>query len=538
MLPLMNIAREAKQFVQKHADALTLSIASGFVFLWTTFRFLTNGANFDVVGQIGLAGQWAHGLHGGAQLGATNYLLKMPIYALANSLSVISPHLRLYLLAWVFNLITFWALFWLGKKYLRLAGVRQALYWRLAVVWLSIIAGRVFWMDYANSRNLEVVGGVVVLYLGLKLLDSWSWKRFWALLLLSGVVFFADPLQMYIMGSSLVINSLGSWFNHTRQRRFTQAQSSGAVMGAMVGAVLFAKGATWLASHILPVSFLAAPEKQLVLSTEGVWRSLLGIVRASARILDLDIYTKAFGVVSLRHAVAWMLFWSVVWVILRSARKLATKEASLLVLVLCLSYALYVVSGHALQIGTERYLVMVPIVLALLFGLAGDAPKRSQRGFLLNIWAIGVVISLCLLTGALVRAWPSRFSVDKPMFALADYATRSPANIVISGRQYVLPANYYAGYGEKIAPVICTNEAKVKLSNLFYDRSSWRGLDRPSNTIAIVVQPGGIYSEQYVCRSNDILKQLGPPERRLEEAEVGTILFYQGSVRLKNQLSE
>src|SRR5436305_279765 len=54
------------------------------VCLWTLIRHISNGINFDVVGQVGVAQQWAHGHMSGTQLGATSYLLKMPVYFALN----------------------------------------------------------------------------------------------------------------------------------------------------------------------------------------------------------------------------------------------------------------------------------------------------------------------------------------------------------------------------------------------------------------------------------------------------------------------
>lgn len=522
--------------VRNYSDRVTLAIVSVLITFWTTFRFITNGANFDVVGQVGLVGQWMYGLHDGATLGATNYVLKMPLYALAHLVDFISPHAWLYILALAFNLATFGLFYSLGKRFLATLGVKHFLYWRLGVVWLALIAGRVLWVDYANSRNLEIVGGFAVLYLACTLLQKVSVHRALLLTSVGGLIFFADPLQMYVIGGAILLYAGLGWLNQARHGDLLPKPHAITIVATLAGVIL-TKALAVIAVTILPVTFLRPPASPKLTGLHNLLPSLEGIGHATLRIFDLDFLAKPLGMVTLRHAIALILLGSMLWLLMKHVHSMRRAGALLLLCVIFTSYVGYIVSGQADQLGTERYIVHVPFTLALLFGLAGNRISPAKARGTVLVWGICALLGAGLLGGALVRAWPQRFAVDAPMVALAKFAQRSPADLIISGRQTAIPANYYVGYEKKVAPVICTSQDEIKLDNLFYDQASWQAINKQGSTVHIVVQPGGLYSEGSACDVQDIVSQLGKPISVGHDA-IGTVLAYQASSDLAKKLSE
>ena len=108
-----------------------------------------------------------------------------------------SPRLKLILLTLLINLVTFFLLVTLLKKILHEFKVDNSRV-AVAVLWLSMIAGSAFWISFANSRNLEVAGGVYLLY-NVLVIHRFNRKRQYVYLaLFSGLLFFADTLQIYM----------------------------------------------------------------------------------------------------------------------------------------------------------------------------------------------------------------------------------------------------------------------------------------------------------------------------------------------------
>ncbi|MEJ0072774.1 MAG: hypothetical protein WDN27_01640 [Candidatus Saccharibacteria bacterium] len=273
-----------------HARLITYTVGPVLVTVWTVLRHWTNGVNFDVVGQVGVADQWAHGLHDGAQLGATNYLLKMPMYTVVNHLGGLSPHLKLLVLALLFNITTFVLLVFLFEKLLRLYGVRPGAPFYLAMLWLASISGRVWWLDYANSRNLETAGGVLVLYLACRFLKLPGWRPAAWLITVGGVVFFADQLQIYSIAAGLVLYAA---LCVLRRRNREQLTVSTALVGSLAGAIIFDKILHSLATSLLPISFLTAPT---IAPTGSLLHTLAGTLKgiavSTARIFDASFYAS------------------------------------------------------------------------------------------------------------------------------------------------------------------------------------------------------------------------------------------------------
>lgn len=524
--------RESESLLTKLTNVhswLAILLAEVIVALWTVFRFISNGANFDVVGQIGLSLQWLKGMASGAELGATSYLLKMPVYALINLASFISPHLRLLILALIFNLSTFVIIYWLGRKILKLYGVKNHSLLDLGLVWMAVIAGRNFWLDYANSRNLEIAGGVIAFYLSLRFLETKKLSHAFWLLALSTIVFFADPLQIFTVGAGLIIYCGLVAF---RARRTRQKATAIVCMGLIILAAGLSKALLVVASKILPVKFLVPPSQSFDWSVSTITASVNGALKGTLRMFDLDIFAKSFGIVSLRHLVAIVLFALAsyaLWSLVRAGK------SSLIwpfVMVIASSYAVYIASGNALKPGTERYLISVPIFTTLIIGLAGDTKNWRQTQVQITLlWFSSAVVSMLLLTGAIYQSWPNRFSADQPMFALADYARKHDYKAVISGRAQALPADYYTNYSKKIIPTICGPDHLVTATNLFYDRSQYTSLINQRGTIAVVVPNGGILSEQFVCSYQDVENQFGTPSTIEEAPGIGKSLIYKAPLQ-------
>lgn len=509
------------KWVARHHTVLTASIGSGIVTLWTVLRHISNGINFDVVGQVGISAQWLHGLHAGAQIGPTNYILKMPLYALINLMSWIDPKLRLLILALICNIGAFLLLYWLVRKITALYGTRTPWLADLGMLWLASIAGRVFWTDYANSRNLEVAGGVAVLYL---CLQFWQIPSRRTALLLAGVAvatFFADPLQLYTIGVGIVVISGAAalWFRRTEPKRYLITM--GILSAAILTSILLAK----LVPHVLPLSFLASPSAAQALTVQTVPSTLIQAAKATLHLFDADILGSPLSPNSIRQIAMLALLCAAIYTIGAGVPRTARFPQIVLAGLIVLSYAVFTASGYAFNAHSERYLVLVPILVVLLFALQPSTPTRPRRT--IYAWLGLVLVSSLLLVGAVIRALPSRYALDAPMATTAAFAQHHSYRFVLTSRQLAIPANYYAGYATTIVPLICTSSGRLTTSNLFYDMAAYRAQrESGEGSVAIIVPTDGIFSDPYHCSQAAILQQFGLPAATDTLNGVGTVYEY------------
>lgn len=515
------------RWVMHHQTILTAVTGSIIVAIWTVLRHITNGINFDVVGQIGVAQQWVHGLQGGAVFGSTNYLLKMPLYILVNLADWIPPVIRLLILALVCSVGAYLFIYFVLRKIARLYGVTDFALLNLGMLWLATIAGRVFWVDYANSRNLEVAGGLAVLYLVLLLLERGvTWRRLLGLIIASSLIFFADPLQLYVIGGGVgIVTALVAVRQKGAKRRVALLAGAAIVAGA-VGSRLFA----WLSTVLLPVSYLTPPRTSFALGVDTVTTLFQNVLTSTLRIFDINVFTKAFSVNSLRQLGGMLLLGIAVYILVRYRKSAPKAPVRLLCWLIVWNYVVYIVSGNAQVEMTERYLVMVPVLLITLLGLYGGLPQPKVLQKLTPIWLVTVSLSGALLFGAVILQWPSRYTLDKPMFAMADFAQAHHYDFVVTSRVLAVPGNYYAGYDAAIIPTICVDDVRIKADNLFYDQAAYKEkLGRTNGSVAVILPDEGIVSGAFHCSSEAVIRQLGTPNKVVALPTIGTLYEYDGN---------
>ncbi len=512
--------------VRNYLRLLSLLSGMAIVSLWTMLRSITNGVNFDVVGQIGLAEQWAHGIHAGAQLGSTNYLLKIPAYVVVNRLSFLSPHHRLIVLALLFNLLTFLLLFILFEKTRRLYHVKQSAVLYFGIVWLATIAGGVYWLDYANSRNLETVGGVLFLYLALKLAKTWRWSTLLALLLTAIVVFFADPLQAYICGGGVVLYAVLRIL--VRRSKADRRYTLGLILATVVGFV-GALDLQQIATSVLHVSFLVPPKGHTALSINAISSIGQGLVRSTLEIFDANFLKRPYTPNSLRQLLNAVVLVALIGLVLRVIyvrRKRLAHGPWLLVIVIAINYGVYVASGQVLVAHTSRYLVMTPLlVLMMLAIIPGQTERKLWRRVLLLGWSGILIISTLLLVGAVVVNWPSRYSKDTHIDSLISFLHHEGFKYALASRETGVTTTYFSGGNITVLPVGCDGQ-RMQLTNLFYDSGSFARLKQYYGDVPILLQSNAIKFGINECDKSDIIKQFGVPIRELSVPGYGTALVY------------
>lgn len=494
------------------------------IVLWTLLRHISNGVNFDIVGQVGLANQWQNGLHDGAVLGPTNYLLKLPIYMLINWLQVLSPMSRLLILATLFNVFTYIGLFLLYEKFARLNGRKLKSYVYFSSLWLAVIAGNIFWMDYANSRNLEALGGMFFLYLILRYLRE-STKRGLIIISLAGsLVFFADVLQFYICGLGAIIFlalKLARNRNHVALRRF--ANVSAAILAGYAGSkILF-----FLARKFLHVSFLAVPQNKFNINFNSLTGSLKGTAHSTLNIFGADFFNHYHGPNLLRHLInflALLIFIRLVFGGLRAKSKNSDVK-TLLFTALAANYLIYLLSGQALQPNTSRYLIMVPILFLGVAALGVPDVKKAQNKYLKLFLASFIAISVLLIAAATVKAWPQRHSKDAHIYQLSSYMNKNKYNYALGTPGIGIVTNYFVSSNQAVLPISCPGDGTLREVTLFYDKANFKVLNKYQGDIPIIVEPGPSHGYN-LCDRDALIRAIGKPKREDIVPEVGSAEIY------------
>lgn len=480
--------------------------------LWTIIRSITNGVNFDVVGQIGVAEQWARGMHSGAEFGATNYVLKLPLYFIVNGLDFLGPHAALLLLALLCNIATFVGIAVVIRRLLGLYNIRLTNWFYIGMVWLASISERVFWLDYANSRNLEVVGGLFVLYFGLKLYKQPSLRGILLLSAIGGVAFFADQLQLYVIGGGLIIGAL---LLALIARAKVQLIKLAHVVVGIIGAAIIAKLLLLIVTKIVPISFLVAPTGN-TFDTSTITASLRGSLTSTLRIFDVDFYAAGSLINAGRQGINLLLFVVLVAIVVFAWRKAspACRELGIMLLsCIAAAYGAYLASGQAALPQTERYLIMVPILfVALLATLSGSSiiSRRISQSCALLI----ITVSFLLASGALAINLPNRYDKDVNITQTLAYLQQRGYRYALGSRDGI-PMTYFSSFSKNpitVAPLICQPGERLVTSNLFFDKA---GFARPQITqeVPLLVPVGGFVSSGSVCNEAAVLKQFGRPVR-------------------------
>lgn len=510
------------RFGRLHARLLSYVTGGVLVTVWTLLRFFTQRTIFDLVGQQVLAQQWLHGGIAGAGVGVTNYLPKLFLLYIPLVTLPGSPRLKLVILTVLVNLVTYILLGLILEKLLREFGVRAGATFYGALVWLGAIAGSVFWIQFTNSRNLEVVGGVFLLYQGICYLKRPSWQRLAGLTLFCILLFFSDTLQFYMTAIPLVLYGLAT------TRQWANIRAVAYLVGGLAVGYVGAKGMMAATSHLLSLHFV-----QLV----GTTPAPISLHTLSS---GLTSSAKSFGHLLLGGSDAGRLrevynglFLALGFggVIYASWRRLMPRRLILLVgCILATNEVVYVLSGQAQQASTERYLIMAAPAIILAFG-ALSAIRKRFRSIVIGVSCVLAAINILWLGNALVRSWPARFTADNHLASVQRYLDTTPGTLTYASMDTALPLAYLSGsYQHAPLPFTCVGTSVLKDST-FYARTAYYALEsRPHQTVAIILD--GNVSTLSSCGESTIIAILGQPSRITQTDDGSPVLIYPNSATL------
>jgi hypothetical protein len=406
------------------------------------------------------------------------------------------------------------------EKLLKEFGTRAGIAARSSLLWLAGIAGSAFWIQFTNSRNLEVVGGVFLLYQGLRYLRSPTRYRLLGVAACAGVLLFADTLQLYMTVAPLLLYAGILTLRKKYTLKATLFFAISLLAGLVLSKILFA-----VVSHVFKLHALAAPNHtglSVDFLKQGVVGSAKSFVHLYAGGADAGKLREAcnllFLVVSLCASA--YAFW----------KQLIPKRLVLLVMcILTTNEIVYILSGQAGQVDTERYIVMTIPAILLLLGAAQKIWTRLYKTALIVVSALVLVngVSLGLATVHASKHFPQ----DKHLASVGRYMLAHSNATYYSSMDTSLALSYLEGTDKKAPLPLSCNGNQLNKSRLFYTEKAFLLHESSKEKTTIVLDGDTITNIPNSCTLSSIFAQLGAPESVHATDDTSVVLVYSSDVR-------
>lgn len=503
---------------------VSLVIGSVLVTAWTLLRFWTERSIFDLVGQQVLARTLLDLGLIDATVGATHYITKIFLVYIPFELLGIDPRISLILMTLLINIGAFVAMALAIRSILRQLRVSSSPGLAVGLVWLASTAGSIFWIEFANSRNIEVAAGLWTIALGLRFLNHPGVASGIQWLILAAITFFMDPLQIYMTGLPLLAYfaiALAAQHNRSNWREGTA--TFGAAAAALLGAYVLARMLLAVIVGATGITVISDTDSVLGLASVlgNIGEAIKGSVTSNVRIFagymeDGGRLRQVVAILGLGLALA-------IWTISVARRKI-TKSAVVFVLVFMVSIQVaYLASGQSINGDTSRYLIMAAPIIVI--AIASISPSRLRHIALSGMFIV-VLANTAYLLSVLPSAWHDRFSNDERLSVVAQLVGNSSNTTFYSSMDTALPAMFYHP-GHTVLPLGCS-EHRLTKSQTFYSSSAFDTLQaRPAQYAAIILDGGDqITNHPSVCTRVDIEQQLGPPTLVKELSDGTRALYY------------
>ncbi len=473
------------------------------VAIWTWLRFFTQRTVFDLVSQQVIVQQWLHGAVSPAHMGQTAYVPKMLL--LYTPLDVLpgSPRLKLLVLTVLVNIATFVLLGLVLEKLLHEFRVHAGSAFYDVLLWLSVIAGSVFWIQFANSRNLEVVGGLFWAYLGLRLLRAPSWRLRVGLVALGGLLFFDDPLQVFMSAFPVFLYALVLVFARKQRERPVLELFGTLAAGYAVALVLFAAAGHWLHISFTDTGGVHTPSVTLT----WVRDSFAGAGRAAPSLFvggsDAGRLREVANVAVVVLGAAALAY---TWL-----RRLVPKRfMAFLACWIAVDTVVYITSGQAVQgAATARYLIMLAPMLVLALGTVRIPRQLAYYAAAFMITVVGV--NVITLSGALVSNWDTSFPKDAGAESAYRYIGHRAGLHAYGSIDTAMAMQYFHRLpAEAFLPVGCL-DGKLVRTHFSMDTSFQKVQADSRATAAIILDGNSIQNTPNVCTAVTIAQQFGQP---------------------------
>ncbi len=500
--------------VRRFKIQITLLTSAYFIIFWTCLRFFTRPSTYDLTTQQVLAHSWLHGYNENIVLGSTNYLLKIFLFYMPMDLIHGLPKVKLLVLTILINLLTYLLIFIALKKILAEFKIKAGAMLYIAMVWLSMIAGSEFWVQYANSRNLEVAGALFVLLGALRFIRAQTRKNFIYLCSLATLVFFADNLMFYMVAAPILIYILVLAVSKNITWRVASLGSA-ALIGSFGLSLLISK----LVYKILNITINSTSATQPLTSLSGLANAIKQAAHASLRQLDGGLDAgRSFMLICTSLLVIGLI------IIIKDIinRGIPRRLILLIVCFMVINETVYIISGKAAQADTSRYLIMLgPIIALSIASLSID--KIAKLIKLITIVAIG--IGVVLIGRTTLLAWHSRELPDDHLISVARYIKTHNYQATYASLDTATPLAYYTNL------IVSAPYPKACSGTKLVHASSYRNEPKLATQakVALILDGVSINNNPSECSSQAIIDQLGLPLSRDLLDDGSQVLVYPNS---------
>ena len=516
---------EKKRLSTKAWNALTLIGGSVIITAWTLLKFFTQPVKYDLIGQQLLARQWLEGDFGGSVSAPTNYIGKMLLLYMPADILGLDPKLFLLLSTIIVNIMTFIGLYFILRAILRYFHITVGSIFNLSMLWLATIAGSVFWIQFTNSRNLELVVGLVMLYLGLLIYRNPTIKKCIAFALVATAAFFADPMQLFITAVILIV--------YVVLRTMLKERSRWKRVGVITGLIGVSYLASALCVHVVQavthVSFFSVGSLSQSVAIMGHLPTVMtetakNLLRLFGGSNEMGVWRQVLNLVG----AGFFAVFSIVMLIKNNIHKEVKAFTLFIAIGVAVTIAVYIASGQPLaQSDTSRYLIILAPLLVLLFSSL-DAAYISSAVRCSVLVMVGLVVSInaaALLMTAFANP-STTFVGEAHLRSRYDYVRKGDYSHGYASMDTALPATYVFGQGSSkvLLPLSCGPEGLGK-ATLFFDRDVFLKKEIATGEVPVILDGQSINNYPFVCSIESIKKQLGEPIRSVVY-NGDTILIY------------
>ena len=492
-------------------SAFVLVFGSLIITAWTLFKFSTQTIKYDTVGQQLLAHQWVQGNVGGSVVGPTNYIVKMLVVYMPADILHFDPKLFLIISTISINIITFVGLYFVLRAILRYFHSKAGAIFNLLMLWLATIAGSVFWIQFTNSRNLELVAGLLILYLGLCIYRTPTVKKYVGFILLASLTFFSDPMQLFVTTFILLAYILMNSVIFQRNKLKTSVVILGCVIMSYILSIVY----VYLVESITHISFSGVGSLSQSFAILGhiptvALETFKNLFRLFGGSNELGIWRQAINIL----LVAVLMVFSIV-MLSKNKRQPETKIFVLFVsTAVVVPIAVYIASGQVLsQNDSSRYLIILAPVLVLLFSYLGSRSMSMHvRRIAILLIALVIIANTFSLLRATVNSYSTNFVAEDILKSKYSYLAKSDYKYGYASMDSAIAADYLFGQrsDKVLLPLSCSPEG-IKKATLFFDRNVFLTRESDVAEMPIILDGQSISNYPNVCGIDLIKKQLGEP---------------------------
>jgi hypothetical protein len=513
-----------QDFLKKYYLPLTLFFGSLIIILWTLFRFWTKQSIFDLVGQQIVAREFLQNGFMDATLGATHYLVKIVFVYIPFELLSIEPRVGLMLMTIILNVGAFIAIALGVRSIARSLGVFNKGAFVLAVLWLASIAGSVFWIQFANSRNIEVAAGVWIVALGLRFIGNPTLKLGSVWFALIFLTFFMDPLQVYMSGLPFFVYVLLLKINDYRAKSSSvNLHTLVWILGIFLGGYIVSTLSLFIIESVSGVRII---DSQSSVTGLGVLTGQFVDAAKGLAIANLRMfggYVEDGGRIRQAVALVGLVVFIGCWIWLIFKGKIRRKIVVFLLIFTLIIQGIYLASGQTLNGDTSRYLIMMAPVIMVAFAVLPKSKLTKISIFVISTVIVVNVISLVSLT---IPSFHERFANDFRLSQIAEYVEDNQNVLFYGSMDTALPAYYYNPQA-KILPLSCSDGELRRAETFFPESSFLKYQSVEARTKAIIIDVGGAISNYPVaCSVDSVMLQLGSPVSRVKLDNGMEVLYY------------